>query len=95
MKKRILVLLAVVALMAVMLVASAGYAFAYAYTDQSQGNVTAEAEDNCVANFEKQAKNEVAPGGGPKAGGEAGEEDSAPTNCDHFFQEEGAIGKDK
>jgi hypothetical protein len=94
MKKRILVLLTVVALMVGMLVASAGYAFAYAYTDQSQGNVTAEAEDNCVANFEKQAENEVATGGGPKAGGEAGE-DSAPTNCDHFFQEEGAIGKDK
>jgi hypothetical protein len=89
--KRIVTVLTVAALMVVMLVASSGYAFAYAYSEEppgtgpSQGETTETAEANCVDNYEKQAENEVAAGGGPKAG-EAGQPESAPTNCDHFYQ---------
>jgi hypothetical protein len=106
--KRIITVLTAAALMAVMLVAGTGYAFAYAYSEEepgtgpSQGTTTEQAEGNCVANYEQQAENEVAAGGGPKAG-EAGQTESAPTNCDHFYQgafeEEDpgstVIGKDK
>lgn len=89
--KRVIVVLTVAALVAVMFVAGSGYAFAYAYSEEppgsgpSQGKTTEQAENNCVANYEKQAENEVAAGGGPKAG-EAGQPESAPTNCDHFYQ---------
>jgi hypothetical protein len=54
-------------------------------TGPSQGTTTEQAEGNCVENYEKQADNEVATGGGPKAG-EAGDPMSSPTNCDHFYQ---------
>ena len=86
--KRIITVLSVAALMAVMLVAGSGYAFAKAFIPDfggpSQGTVTEQAEENCEANFLKQAAKGVAAGGGPKTG-EAGTEESAPTNCDHFF----------
>ena len=40
----------------------------------------------------------MAAGGGPKAG-EAGQDEAAPTNCDHFYQgafeTDAVIGKDK
>jgi hypothetical protein len=44
------------------------------------------AMDNCAANIDKQAAKGVSAGGGPKAG------IPAPTNCDHFFQDQGIIG---
>jgi hypothetical protein len=88
--KRMITVLTVAALMAVMLVASAGSAFAFAYTEESggpsQGTVTDEAEGNCEADVMKQTENEVAAGGGPK------QDIDAPTNCDHFYQREGNIG---
>jgi hypothetical protein len=99
-----IMVLTVAALMAVMFVAGAGYAVAYSYSEDlpgggpSQGNITEQAEDNCGENFTKQAENEVATGGGPKAG-EAGQDVAAPTNCDHFYQgafeTDAVIGKDK
>jgi|SRR5215208_1709760 hypothetical protein len=91
MMKRIITVLTVATLMAIIFVASAGYAFAYAYsegdpgTGPSQGNTTEQARDNCGDNYTKQAENEVATGGGPKEG-EAGVTGSSPTNCDHFYQ---------
>jgi hypothetical protein len=96
--RRIIMVLSVTALMAVLLVAGAGYAFAKAYIPDfggpAKGQVTQQAAENCDANFVKQAAKGVAAGGGPKTG-EAGTEESAPTNCDHFFQREGYIGKNK
>ena len=104
MKKRIIMVLTLTALMAVMLAAGAGSAFAYSYsaedpgTGPSQGNTTEQAQANCDENFGKQADNKVAAGGGPKAG-EAGQDVAAPTNCDHFYQgafeTDAVIGKDK
>ena len=40
----------------------------------------------CEKNIDKQTAKGVSAGGGPKAGV------PAPTNCDHFFQENGSIG---
>jgi hypothetical protein len=40
----------------------------------------------CEKNIDKQTAKRVAAGGGPKKG------IPAPTNCDHFFQDEGLIG---
>jgi hypothetical protein len=37
--------------------------------------------------YEKQTENEVAAGGGAKEGIDA------PTNCDHYFQQEGYTGE--
>ncbi len=96
--KRIVTALTVAALMAVMLVAGAGSAFAKAYIPDfggpAKGQVTTQAAENCDANFLKQAAKGVTARGGPKRG-EAGTEESAPTNCDHFFQREGYIGNNK
>jgi hypothetical protein len=95
--RRIITVLTIAALMAVMLVAGSGYAFAKAFIPDfggpAKGQVTQQAAENCDANFVKQADKGVTVGGGPKTG-EAGTEESAPTNCDHFFQREGFIGKD-
>jgi uncharacterized membrane protein len=41
----------------------------------------ANAVENCLRNIDKQVANDVAAGGGTKAGV------PAPTNCDHFFQQ--------
>jgi hypothetical protein len=91
--KRIITALTVAAIMVAMVVASAGNAFALAYTPDtggpSQGTITEQAEGNCEANVTKQVDNEVAAGGGSK------EDVDAPTNCDHFFQREGIIGKNE
>jgi hypothetical protein len=81
--KRIITVLTIAALMAVMMVAGAGYAFAYANPD-NQGNASnapgqENAIENCVQNIEKQTENDVSAGGGPK------EDVPAPTNCDKFF----------
>ncbi len=96
--KRIITILTVAALMAVMLVAGESYACAFAYTPasggSSQGTIPEQAAENCEANFLKQAAKGVTVGGDPKAG-EAGTLESAPTNCDHFFQREGFIGNNK
>lgn len=81
---RITALLVLAVMMAVMLVAGAGNAFALANSEQ--GTVTEQAEGNCEANLVKQRENEVAAGGGPK------EDIDVPLNCDHFFQSEGLIG---
>jgi hypothetical protein len=77
--RRIITVLAVAALMAVMLVAGAGYAFAFAWHDN--GKVTPQAEENCDANIDKQSEKGVSAGGGKK------EDVPAPTNCDHFYQD--------
>lgn len=44
---------------------------------------------NCGRNIDKQTAAGTTAGGGPKAG------IPAPTNCDHFFQNEGIIGSGK
>jgi len=90
--KRIIMVLTVAALMAVMLVAGAGYAFASANPD-NQGTATnapgqSNAFENCRANVIKQEEKRVSAGGGPKEG-------LPGTNCDQFFQQSGLIGKNK
>ncbi len=81
--KRIITVLTVAALMAVMLVAGAGYAFAFA-NPNNQGNAfnapgQVKASQNCFESIVKQSEKGVSAGGGPKAGV------PAPTNCDKFF----------
>jgi hypothetical protein len=49
-------------------------------------NPPSQAVAACGTNIDKQTDGGVAAGGGPKAG------IPAPTNCDHFFQDEGIIG---
>jgi hypothetical protein len=100
--RRFMVLVTVVVLMAATSVLGAGYAFASA-NPENRGNRSdapgqKNALDNCTENFNKQGEKGVVTGGGPKA--EPIEEDGAlvplePTNCDHFFQDLGRIGKDK
>ena len=97
--RRLITVLSVTALMAVMLVAGSGYAFAKAFIPDfggpSQGNVTEQADRNCEANYVKQTAKGVTAGGGPKTGETEIPEEGSPTNCDHFFQREGYIGKNK
>jgi len=50
----------------------------------------AKAHANCVAVLGKQAAKDLHAGGGPKS-----HEPTSPTNCDHFWQDIGSIGKDK
>jgi hypothetical protein len=98
--RRLILLIIVALLIAAMFVAVAGYAFASA-NPENQGNGAdapgqENALDNCTENFNKQGEKGVVAGGGPKA--EPIEEDGAlvplePTNCDHFFQDIGRIGK--
>jgi hypothetical protein len=100
--RRLMVLVTVALLMTAMLVAGAGYALAIA-NPENQGNGSSapgqrNALDNCTENFNKQGEKGVVAGGGPKS--EPIEEDGAlvplePTNCDHFFQDLGRIGKAK
>ena len=49
-------------------------------------NPPQKATDACGANIEKQTAKGVSAGGGKKQG------IPAPTNCDHFFQNQGDIG---
>ena len=81
--KRILTVLTVAVLMAVMLVAGAGYAFAYANFDNNGNAANApgqqNAQDNCSDTIGKQSDKDVSAGGGPKEGV------PAPTNCDKFY----------
>ena len=82
--KRIITVLTVAALMAVMIVAGAGNAFALPYSDQ--GTFTDQAVEGCLNTVITQSETGVEAGGGPKEGV------LAPTNCDHYFQYSGAIG---
>ena len=100
--RRLMMLIIVALLLAAMLVAGGGYAFALANPENKGIGSSAPGQrnalDNCTENFNKQAEKGVVAGGGPKA--EPIEEDGAlvplePTNCDHFFQDLGRIGKDK
>jgi hypothetical protein len=93
--RRILLVLAVGA---IMVLSSVSYAFAEANPNNNRkaedapGQVIA--ETNCGNAIDKQEEQKdekgVAAGGGPKAG-----TGLAPLNCDHYFQQEGIIGKDK
>jgi hypothetical protein len=49
-------------------------------------------EDNCGAVFIKQSEKGVEAGGGPKSEFSGEGTLASPTNCDHFFQENGTIG---
>ena len=88
--KRIVMLLTVALVMAVMMVASAGNAFASANpdnngkTENAPGQQTA--KENCTDAVIKQSNKGVRAGGGPK------DETNAPINCDHFWQNTGSIG---
>ena len=102
MMRRPMMWIIMVLLIAAMLVTGAGYAFALA-NPENEGNGSnapgqQNALENCTENFHKQGEKGVVAGGGPKA--EPIEEDGSlvplePTNCDHFFQDLGRIGKDK
>ena|SRR5215211_3379029 len=87
-KERVLMrrILLVLAVGAIMVLSSVSYAFAEANPDNNGNAANApgqvNAETNCDNVIETQ-EGSVEAGGGPKAG--TGE---APTNCDHFFQEE-------
>jgi hypothetical protein len=83
--KRIIAVLRVAALMAVMMVAGAGNAFALPYNEQ--GTFTDQAVEGCLIAVGTQFETDVETGGGPKEGV------LAPTNCDHYFQYSGAIGQ--
>jgi hypothetical protein len=82
--RRILLVLAVGA---IMVLSSVSYAFAYANpnnngkAEEAPGQVNA--DRNCGNVVEKQEAKGVEAGGGPKAG----DDDEAPVNCDHFWQE--------
>jgi hypothetical protein len=81
--KRIVMVLTMAALMAVMLVAGAGYAFALANPD-NRGNASnapgqQNAHQNCENTISKQHEKGVSAGGGKKEGV------VGPTNCDKFF----------
>jgi hypothetical protein len=85
--RRILLVLAVAAFMAVMLAVSAGSAFADADPDNS-GNTAnapgqANARENCYDNITKQDDRGVEAGGGPKS--DTGSYYASPTNCDHYW----------
>ncbi len=85
--RRIISVLAVMALMAAMVAVSVVPAFAEANNPNgADAPGQANAGANCFENVLKQFESGVAAGGGPK------EEFLAPTNCDHFFQEEDLIG---
>jgi hypothetical protein len=91
--KRIISVLAVVAVMAALMVVSAMPAFAFANPDSKggRGQGQARAVGNCdLKVIPKQASREQEAGGGPKSG--SGEEYPVPTNCDHLWQENGFIG---
>ena len=82
--KRIITVLTVAALMAAMVVAGAGNAFAFTYFDNNGNAENApgyqKSEENCASAGGKQTAKGVAAGGGSKEG------IPAPLNCDRFFQ---------
>jgi hypothetical protein len=66
---------------------ASGYAFIDANGKAFEAPGLEQAAAECVKVIGLQAMREIVAGGGPKAG------IPAPTNCDHFFQIIGAIGK--
>jgi hypothetical protein len=64
-----------------------GGAGAFPPTGQGEGKVKDEAEQACGAATVRQQDADLQ-GNGRKGGGEA------PTNCDHYWQNEGFIGRD-
>lgn len=92
-RRRLTALLVMGVMMAVMLVAGAGYAFAAANPDADPPTGKAatapgqvQALTNCEEVFFRQLEMGVSAGGGPKEG------IPGPENCDHFFHNEGIIG---
>lgn len=83
--KRFVVMLAVVA---VLMVALAAPAFAFAYNPNGLANGKGQgiALEKCGNAVNKQQSKGVSAGGGPKEGLEG------PSNCDHYYQLEGFIG---
>jgi hypothetical protein len=63
-------------------------ALASSYGGGNSGNASgqATATTKCDAAVDKQVSGEVQSGGGPKSF------DTGPLNCDHFWQDNGAIG---
>jgi hypothetical protein len=81
--KHIVTVLTIAALMAVMVFAGAGYAFAFANPD-NEGNASNapgqnNAQENCFENITRQLEKGLSAGGGPKEG------TIGTTNCDKFF----------
>ncbi len=88
--RRILLVLAAAALMAVMMAVMPAPAFAFANPDNNGNAGSApgynQAWDNSRQAIRTQTANDVSAGGGPKQG------ILAPTNSDHFYQDYGYIG---
>jgi hypothetical protein len=75
------------AVAAVLAPPASGYAFIDANGKAFEAPGLEEAVAECSTVISLQTMREIVAGGGPKAG------IPAPTNCDHFFQIIGAIGK--
>jgi hypothetical protein len=97
--RRILVVLTATLVMAVVMLAMAAPAFAWALpgTPGDDENIPGQpiAGANCDRNLDKQFSKGLSAGGGPKAGVPFAEDPSiseVPTNCDHFWQTRGYIG---
>ena len=82
--RRIISVLAVVVVMAALVAASAGSAFAYANLDNNGKAANApgqtKALENCIDAITKQASDDNLSNGHKVPG------NGAPTNCDHFYQ---------
>jgi hypothetical protein len=88
--RRLVLVLAVAALMAAVMVVIATPAFAFANPDNKGNAQNAAGQRQAVDNSDELDQRQDTPGkgGGPKSG------TTLPNNADHFFQIVGAIGKD-
>jgi hypothetical protein len=84
---RKVILLICCAVAAVLAPSASAYAFIDANGKAFEAPGLEEAAAECGKVINLQTMREIVAGGGPKAG------IPAPTNCDHFFQIIGAIGK--
>ena len=84
---RKVILLICCAVAAVLAPSASGYAFIDANGKAFEAPGLEQAAAECGKVINLQTMREIVAGGGPKAG------IPAPTNCDHFFQIIGAIGK--
>lgn len=85
--RRVILLICSCAMAAVLAPQASAYAFIDANGKAFEAPGLEQAAAACVKVIGLQSMREIVAGGGPKAGV------VAPTNCDHFFQIIGAIGK--
>ncbi len=89
--RRLILVLAISALMAAMMVVVATPAFAFANPDNKGNAQNAAGQSQAVHNSDEldQQQDTAGTGGGPKVNS------TVPNNADHFFQINGFIGKDR